>query len=576
MPPQSLALVRMLIGLLQGGFLYFLYSAADGKFWPATDPYALAMMISVGVTVPLLAIDGLGNLRPRTLSVWLVIAALLSCGIAAHSIYAGISGLAILGVGPALFIIFFILHALIVAGQSEGRIVAGYPRYFDVSWKLGVQFALALLFLGALWGLLWLGAALFNLIKISLLSDLIEKRWFAIPVTTLALAYSLHVTDVRGNLVMGARTLLLTLLSWLLPVMTLFGVLFLAALPAVGLEPLWSTRHAASILLASVTALVFLINVAYQDGKPDTPIPLLLRQSRWLASLVIVVLTMLAGYGLSLRVQQYGWTPERVAAVACVLVAACYAVGYALAAVTSRLALRQLEPTNVFTACVIVVVLLALLSPVADPTRISVNDQIDRLISGRVTPQKFDIAFLRFQSGRYGRDALQRLADGAGGPQVAAMAEQAKKALRSTNELQQRAVNATPESRAANISVVYPAGAVLPDGFLQLDWKTVQPQWQVPGCLSRDVKCEAVLLDLDGDGHQDILLFNIPAGLGVAFQQDGEGHWSMLGTLANSNCSGVREALRAGKFETVTPPLKEIDAAGQRLSINIGCKPASH
>ncbi len=42
------------------------------------------------------------------------------------------------------------------------------------------------------------GSSAVHLIKISLLSDLIQKRWFAIPVTTLALAYSLHVTDVRA------------------------------------------------------------------------------------------------------------------------------------------------------------------------------------------------------------------------------------------------------------------------------------------------------------------------------------------------------------------------------------------
>jgi hypothetical protein len=581
MPPQFLAVARTLIGLLQGGFLYFLYSAVDAKFWPATDPYALAMMIAAGVAVPLLAIDGLGNLRPRTLGIWLVLATLLCCGIAAHRVYIGAGGGFIFGIGGALFVVLFILHALIVAGQSEGRVIAGYPRYFDVSWKLGIQCILALLFVGALWGLLWLGAALFDLIKISLLSELIKKRWFTIPVTTLALAYSLHVTDVRGNLVTGARTLLLTLLSWLLPVMTVFGVLFLAALPVVGLEPLWSTRHAAGILLASVAALVFLINAAYQDGNPDTPIPLLLRQSRWLASIVIVGFTVLAGYGLLLRVEQYGWTPERVIAVACVLVAACYAAGYALAAILSRLALRQLELTNVLTAYVIVAVLLALQSRVADPVRISVSDQVDRLISGKVAPEKFDIAFLRFRSGRYGKDALQRLADGADGPQAVAVAERAKQALASSNQFQLQhnaASQATPASRAANINVISPAGAVLPDGFLQMDWKTVQPQWQLPGCLLRETKCEAVLVDLDGDGRQEILLFNLPAGLGAAFQQDGEGHWHMLGTLTNSGCPGVREALRAGKFQTVTPPLKDVEAAGQQLRVNtnIACKIASH
>ena len=35
------------------------------------------------------------------------------------------------------------------------------------------------------------------------------------------------------------------------------------------LEPLWRTNFAASILLATMAALVFLINCSYQDGTPE-------------------------------------------------------------------------------------------------------------------------------------------------------------------------------------------------------------------------------------------------------------------------------------------------------------------
>jgi hypothetical protein len=76
----SLALTRTVIGILQGIFLYWLYHATEAKSWPATDPYAFAMMVTAGATVPLLAIDGLGHLRPRTLGLWLVFATLLVVG----------------------------------------------------------------------------------------------------------------------------------------------------------------------------------------------------------------------------------------------------------------------------------------------------------------------------------------------------------------------------------------------------------------------------------------------------------------------------------------------------------------
>jgi hypothetical protein len=47
----------------------------------------------------------------------------------------------------------------------------------------------------------------------------------------------------------------------------------------------------------------------------------------------------------------------------------------------------------------------------------------------------------------------------------------------------------------------------------------------------------------------------------------------VLGSLLNGGCPGVREALRGGKFDAVTPSMKDIEVAGQRLSVNTGCKP---
>ena len=80
---------------------------------------------------------------------------------------------------------------------------------------------LSALFVGVFWGVLWLGAALFNLIGIDAIEKLIEHRWFWIPATTLSLSVAIHLTDVRAGLVRGTRTLVLVLLSWLLPLMTI-------------------------------------------------------------------------------------------------------------------------------------------------------------------------------------------------------------------------------------------------------------------------------------------------------------------------------------------------------------------
>ena len=579
----SIALTRTLVGLAQGIALYLLYRASETGGWPATEPLVFAGLLVPAVFVLVMVVAGMGNLRPRTLAVWALLAAAVCTGLGVYdifrdpqAIYGARAGQPRIAPSPALWaclgLVLFIGHALIVAAEAERKFVASYTRHFDVSWKHGVQLALAVSFVGAFWALLFLSAELFRLIGIRYLIELIERPWFYVPATAVTLAYAIHVTDARADLVRGVRTLALTLLAWLLPMMTAFAIAFLLALPFTGLQPLWNTRQATATLLVAAAALIFLINAAYQDGQSGESIARVVRYARGAAALVLVPLVALAAYGLALRAQQHGWTPPRIIAGACVVVASCYAVGYALAAVRGVLALKWLEPTNVVAAYVIMGVVLSLFSPVADPARIAVADQIRRLETGRVAPEQFDYRFLRFWSGRYGKAALERMAAQTEGPQAAAISERARQAKNSLNPWQTSVFTATAQSRGANIAVVQPHGQTLPESFLRFDWTKGTTAAQLPRCLTAtDARCEAVLLDLDGDGSMEIVLFAFRGGGGVmtagAFKAGAGESWTWLGGLANIYCPGVREALVAGQVKAVEPRLKEIDLNGLRLRI---------
>jgi hypothetical protein len=351
---------------------------------------------------------------------------------------------------------------------------------------------------------------------------------------------------------------------------------FIAALLFTGLEPLWATRRAASILLIAAAVLIFLINAAYQDGRAESLPATALRYAGVIAAIVLLPLVALASYAVLLRVRQYGWTPERIAAVACVVVAACYGIGYVVAVARSGLALRGLEPTNLLTSLIIVGIILLLRSPVADPDRLSVMDQVAALEAGRTPPDKFDFAFLRFGSGRFGMDALHQLAVAASGPGADAVKERAAGALlaKSAYDINAWAQRVTPKSLTANITVISPSGASLPESFLSQDWKAFQRRWLLPSCLNvATAKCEALLVDLDGDGQPEVLLFNLP-GVGAAFKADADNTWKFLGTINNTNCLGVRAALLAGQFEVVKSTLKDIEVAGQRLRVAADCTAA--
>src|ERR1700733_2824870 len=337
------------VGLLQGLALYLLYSAADAKSGPATDGLVFAPLLFVSLFIPLIVSVSVGSVRTGTLIVWAAIAALIVAGFAWYDIWHDMplqwieSGRDKPGWAPHIIpsfgVLFFAMvglfigQSLITGVDAEHRVIASYPAHFDVAWKLAVQLVLTVAFVGVFWGLLELGSELFALINIQFFAKLIVHDWFAIPVTALATAAAIHLTDVRAALVRGARTLVLVLLAWLLPLMVVIIGGFLASLIFTGLEPLWNTRYAAGYLLTASAVLVILINATYQDGHAERQAPRILRYAGSIASLTLMPLAIISGYALLLRVRQYGWTSDRIASAACLVMASWYAIGYSGAAV---------------------------------------------------------------------------------------------------------------------------------------------------------------------------------------------------------------------------------------------------
>lgn len=557
--------IRLGIGLLQGLGLYGLHRSADNDLmtWPATNPLVFGPLLLVVAFLPLVLLAGVGRLRPVTLAIWTVVAgvalALLglqdiarqSAETLRHSPF--LSAPVILFAAAALFI----SHHLVAPADRERRRIASFPAYFDTTWKAGVQLAMSIGFTGAFWILLHLGAALFKVIGLDFLEDLLRKDWFSIPVTFVVFAVAVHLTDVRDGLIRGVRTVALMLLSWLLLVMTVLAAGFLAALPFTGLNGLWETGSATSLVLAAAAALIILINTAYQDGRPDNLPPLVLRIAVRVAAVLITPLIVIAVWGLSLRIGQYGLTPDRIIAAACVLVGAAYALGYGWAALSPFWRkddwMRPLERTNVWTAILTVAVILALFSPLLDPARLSVTDQVARLQRGAVTPDRFDYRFLRFESGKAGQAALARLARSTN-PDIAARARTARLA-------KDRYDDAALAPLRPQLIEMSPAGSALPADFLTSTEGRALRDCDAAG------QCVAALQDINGDGAAEVLLAR-SHGVQV-FARLQPGRWTVVGSFDQVICQGrgfadPRAAFRAGRSAVVPPAWPEIVLADGR------------
>jgi len=551
---------------------------ASGLVLAATQPAAFVPLLLVFSDVPVLVLLGLGRVRPRSLALWTVIASAIVAGLGYHDAMRGraadFAGAESFWPSFPLWLALagslFVAHVLVVDSLLEKRLLTSYRRHFDTAWKFGVQCGLAVAFTGVFWGVLHLGAGLFKLVDIDFFLRLIEKRWFVFPATTLAFAVGIHVTDVQPALIRGARSMALTLFSWLLPLLAAILLVFLISLPFISLAPLWKTHFATALLLISAGLLVLLINSCYQDGEVELTASRVKRVASLVGAVELIPLVALAAWALALRVAQYGWTVERILAGAVIVIAACYAIGYASAAVRSPTWMKRLEITNLATAYVFLAVVLALFTPIADPARLMVSDQMIRLKSGAVSPEQFDFQALKFDGARWGAAALQQLEQVREGPDAATIAEKARQALASTNRFAGRSAGPPPATNElAQRIEVYPAGRTLPTGFLEDAFVTADES-QRPYCFigpRRRGQCVARFVTLNGEQTEAIVFVDF-ISRGYLFEQNADGHWRRTAQLQfDFNCSDARVGIENGDIGREPHAWPDLIIGGRRAEI---------
>lgn len=581
---RDLFMPRFLIGISQGLVLYLLTNAAHQRSGIATIPLLFFPLVLLSLFIPPAVIVGLYRMRGDRLTMWVAVLTAVVAVLGYHDAWrstgAELAGIQLFGRAggplPSMAVTFysgvilFIAYGLILAGEHARSWYAPYESYFEFAWKLGLQVGLSALFVGALFLVLWLGAGLFLLLKLDFLTRLLLESWFNIPVSAMAFASALHITDVRPDIIRGSRTLVLSLLSWLLLVLVIIVGGFLASLLFTGFDLLWATRSATEILLGVAVLEIVFVNAVFKGGLASDLAPRVLRVCMRMACLTLPILVVLAIYALALRIGQYGFTPHRIGACAATFVACLYAMGYAWAALARTAILTRIAPVNVIAAWVSIAVLVAVFTPLADPARLSVNSQVGRLLAGRVEPDKFDYNFLRYRSVRYGLQALVRLQGETQAAHAARIRALSAQAARLPGQDPLAADHPDTAALALNIVSRTP-GQPVPASFLSQDWQRVTLQRRLPDCLNYgSMKCDAYLVDLGGAHKPNVVLFSGSDSTGFVFGEASDGAWQLVGKLSIApHCTAVRDALAQGTFQLVEPQLRDIQVNGQRIGVTV-------
>jgi len=548
----------LVIAFMQGIFLYVLYRAFDQNIWPSESPLWSYPLWTLALAVPLLLLLSI-DLKNTAAVIKQV--GILAAVLALLAIYTGWQAepfrefpVSSLSFAFALSITLACFKALMYLQQRANEIELSYPVLFTYSWRNFLVTALSALFVLVFWLVLMLWGQLFKLIEIDFFYDLFTEEWFAIPVLSVAFGLGVIIFRDLTRVLDTITSLLHWLIKLLLPLIVIIAVVFLVSLPFVGLDVLWSTGKGTSLLLWLLAIMLFFTNAVYQDGREATPYPQIIHRLIFGGLAVMPIVSALSFYGLSLRIEQYGWSVERCWAFVVWLILSLFAVGYVVGIVRRRDQWTgDLARVNTGMGLVVLAIMLLANSPVLDFRKISLSSQLGRVESGEVELQDFDFWYAKQHLARPGYLAMEKMKQDIGDsdPQLLSRIE---------NPVRRAFAISLEQSEKMWANMQYrPEPFEVPDALKAIMGTSSRPMTRTDPLLVR--------ADLNDDGQYEYLLLSIH-DYGVGFSQFyylTDAGWQ-TGQLQNTawqqNRDGVKELLESGEIEVVEPRFKNLEIGG--------------
>ena len=556
--------LMILISLMQGLGLLYLHQAIELHYWPHGQPEWLFAFYSVMFIWPIMLLLGLDQNNGRAMVKATLPFALIS-GLLGYYVGHQVTPIEHIRFNALLFsfvltMVIATFKALMYSQQwARGERVT-YSALFLWSWRNFLTLSLAMLFAGSFWLLLMLWAALFKAINIDFFSDLFEQRWFYYPAIALANGFGIIIFRKLTHIIDTITRLQQALIKFLLVLLSLVSLLFLGALPFTGLEPLWESGGS-SLILWMQALILFFVNAVYQDEPDNWPYSVWLHRFIYISIAILPVYSLISFYGLSLRIDQYGWSLSRFWAYLIWFLLALFAIGYVWGIAKYRDSwTHQLSRTNVAIGLVVLVVMLSVNSPLLDFRKMVVADQLQRLADNKVTVEDFDLSYFRRHLARPGYEGLQTL--------KAQYGETHPGLLIRINALYADSNNEQPSStRDEFIAAITLLSDNPPEALLTAIYKQeTKNHWNIQQTQQYFLQA----LDLDKDGDQEYLWIEKKhehTVIKLFFQQNQQWKSSYLGSFRKDkdNLDLFYQALIAGEIKVVSSRWNDVIIGGQRF-----------
>lgn len=397
---------------------------------------------------------------------------------------------------------------------------ARYPHFYRQLWLNALTLLIVFVANGLFWLVLLLWSEMFKLVGIPFFSTLFfDTDWFGYVAFGLITALAVVLARTQSRLVTAVQKLLTFIATGLLPLVALLALMFILTLPFTGLEAISQRVSAAGLMSTLTLLLLLLMAIVREPQKEALPYPGALRYLIKCSLIVAPIYMLIAGWSLWVRIQQYGWTPERLYGVLVVVVLLVWSFGYLASILRRGRNPLELQGPVILGVSLLALGLLVLLSsPVIDAWRISVNSHMGLYHSGKIKPDQVSLYMLD-HSGKPGRAALEAL-------QKDVAFNQDSKRRRDLNSLLQGRRDPVKELTATQLvsKVVMAPGSQKPDDAF---WAFVKTQgYRITSCAEQNA-CVLVSQDLNADGHPEQVLYAFGDGESLVFGMQ-KNKWDLL------------------------------------------------
>ncbi len=551
--------LMLVISLAQGMALFLLWRAGSNEAWPSQVPLLNFPLWTLAVALPLSLLLGLeSDNQRRTLAIaggFCAVLSLLAAYIGWQATPWGefpVESILAAYILPLILACFLAL--LYLRPLAEGR-KPDYGEIFTDSWRnalvAGLSWALAL----GVTAVLMLWGELFRVIGIEFFIDLFTEDWFLFPVLSVVVGLGIYIFRGLARVIDGISSLLQGLMWLLLPLALTVTALFLATLPFTGLEPLWDTGSGTSLLMALNLFALFTLNAVYQQGGRE-PYPAVLHRLLGIAVVLLPIISLLALYGLYLRVDQYGWTVARCWALLISLLITLFSLGYAGGIIRLRERWTdKLSRVNLPMSVLMIGLVLLLNSPLLDFRKISLASQQARVERGEIAMEQFDFFDARENMGRPAWRWMRKIIEenGESNPELARLALEP---VRSDYGLR-----SGPGGRPIDFEqdVIYrPAPFAVPEalrGEMRFSPAAQTAQYEP------DAELYLFQADLNQDGNPEYVLIRSfdEALIASGFRQDANGVWRLFPMIPSDGpVSDANRTLSTAPMEIVTPEFSHL------------------